>query len=103
MICRRSKNTYSENVFMTDEPPKERLYTNGRQKCRCRLNAVYVRVSKIVYYESPYIVTGDIQHTGSKGNLRVYVKIGISEHGKVGTRSGLHRYEVLSGKINDIT
>ena len=35
--------------------------------------------------------------------VRVYAKIGISEHGKVGTRSGLHRYEVLSGKINDIT
>jgi len=64
---------------------------------------VYVRVSKTVYYENPYIVTGDIQHTGSKGNLRVYVKIGILERGKVGTRSGLHRYEVLSGKNNDIT
>ena len=88
---------------MTDETPNERLYTNGRQKCCCRLNAVYVRVSKIVYYESPYIVTGDIQHTVSKGNLRVYAEIGISEHGKVGTRSGLHCDEVLSGKINDIT
>lgn len=88
---------------MTDETPNERLYTNGRQKCCWRLNAVYVRVSKIVYYESPYIVTGDIQHTGSKGNLRVYAEIGISEHGKVGTRSGLHCDEVLSGKINDIT
>ena len=88
---------------MTDETPNERLYTNGRQKCCCRLNAVYVRVSKIVYYESPYIVTGDIQHTGSKGNLRVYAEIGISEHGKVGTRSGLHCDEVLSGKINYIT
>lgn len=91
------------NCPMTDEPPNERLYTNRRQKCRCRLNAVYVRMSKIVYYESPYIVTGDIRHTGSKGSLRVYAKIGISEHGKVGTRSGLHCYEVLSGKINDIT
>ncbi len=88
---------------MTDETPNERLYTNGRQKCRCRLNAVYVRASKILYYESPYIVTGDIQHTGSKGSLRVYVQIGISEHGKVGTWSKLHCYDVLSGKINDIT
>ena len=88
---------------MTDEPPNERLYTNGRQKCRCRFNAVYVRVSKIVYYENPSIVTGDSKHTGSKGNLRVYVQIGISERGKVGTRSGLHRNEVLSGKIDDIT
>lgn len=59
---------------MTDETPNERLYTNGRQKCRCRLGAVYVRLSKTEYYERPYIVTGDIQHTGSKGNLRVYVK-----------------------------
>ena len=59
---------------MTDEPPNERLYTNGRQKCRCRRGAVYVRMSKIVFYENPYIVTGDIQHTGSKGSLRVYVK-----------------------------
>lgn len=65
--------------------------------------AVYVRASKIVYYENPHVVTGDIQHTGSKGSLRVYVKIGISEHGKVGTRSRLHCYEVLSRKINDIT
>ncbi len=64
---------------------------------------VCVRMSKIVYYESPYIVTGDIRHAGSKGNLRVYVQIGISEHGKVGTRSGLHCHDVLSGKINDIT
>ena len=88
---------------MTDETPTERLYTNGRQKCRCRLNAVYVRTSKIGYYESPYIVTGDVQHTWSKGSLRVYAEIGISEHGKAGTRSGLHRYEVLSGKVNDIT
>lgn len=88
---------------MTDETPNERLYTNGRQKCRCRIGAVYVRMSKIVFYENPYIVTVDIQHTGSKGSLRVYVKIGISEHGKAGTWSGLHRYEVLSGKINDIT
>ena len=70
------------NCPMTDEPPNERLYTNGRQKCRRRLNAVYVRMSKTGYYESPYIVTGDIQHTGSKGSLRVYAKIGISEHGK---------------------
>ena len=60
-------------------------------------------MSKILYYESPYIVTGDIQHTGSKGNLRVYAKIGILERGKVGTRSGLHRYDVLSGKVDDIT
>ncbi len=88
---------------MTDETPNERLYTNGRQKCRCRVNAVYVRMSKIGYYESPYIVKGDIQHTGPKGSLSVYAQIGISEHGKVGTRSGLHRYEVLLGKINDIT
>ena len=88
---------------VTDETPNERLYTNKRQKCRCSLNAVYVRVSKILYYESPYIVKGDIQHTGLKGSLRAYAKIGILEHGKVGTRSGLHRYEVLSGKINDIT
>ncbi len=88
---------------MTDETPNERLYTNVWQKCHCCLNAVYVRVSKIVYYENPYIVIGDIQHTGSKGNLRVYVKIGISEHGKVGTRSGLHCCDVLSGKNNDIT
>lgn len=35
--------------------------------------------------------------------VRVYAEIGISEHGKVGTRSGLHCDEVLSGKINDIT
>ena len=70
------------NCPMTDEPPNERLYTNGRQKCRCRLNAVYVRVSKIVYYESPYIVTGDIQHAGSKGNLRVCAKIGIKGNTK---------------------
>ena len=70
MICRRS-NTYGENVVMTDETPNERLYTNGRQKCRCRIVAVYVRMSKIVFYENPYIVTGDIKHTGSKGSLRV--------------------------------
>lgn len=88
---------------MTDETPNERLYTNGWQKCHCRLNAACVRMSKNEYYESPYIVIGDSKHTGSKGSLRVYAKIGISEHGKVGTRSGLHRYDVLSGKINDIT
>ena len=82
---------------MTDETPNERLYTNGRQKCRCRIGAVYVRMSKIVFYENPYIVTGDIQHTGSKGSLRVYVKIGISEHGKAGTWSGLHRCEMVTG------
>lgn len=67
------------------------------------MGAAYVRASKIVYYENPYVVTGDIQHTGSKGSLRVYVKIGISEHGKAGTWSGLHRYDVLAGKVNDIT
>ena len=88
---------------MTDEPPNERLYTNGRQKCRCRLNAVYVRMSKIVYYESPYIVTGDIRHTGSKGSLRVYANIGKSELGNVVSLRGLHCYDVLSGKINVIT
>ena len=82
---------------MTDEPPNERLYTNGRQKCRCRLNAVYVRASKIVYYETPYIVTGDIQHTGPKGSLKVSVQIGIPERGKAGTWSGLHRCEMVTG------
>ena len=83
----------------TDENPNERLYTNRRQKCRCRFSAVYVRMSKIVYYESPCIVIGDSKHTVSKGSLRIYVQIGISEHGKVGTWSELQRCEVLSGKV----
>jgi len=62
-----------------------------------------VRLSKILFYERPYTVTGSIQHTGSKGSLRIYAKIGISERGKAGTRSGLHCNDMLPGKINDIT
>jgi len=57
-----------------------------------------VRVSKNEYYESPYTVSGGIQHTGPKGSLRVYVQIGVSERGKAGAWSGLHRWEVLAGK-----
>lgn len=75
----------------------------GGRNAVAALRAVYVRMSKIVYYENPYIVTGDIKHTGSKGSLRIYVQIGISEHGKVGTWSELHRCEMLSGKVTDIT
>ena len=63
---------------------------DGR-KCHSHLNMMYVRFSKIVCYERPYTVTGGIQHTGSKGSLRVYAQIGISEHGKAETLSGLHR------------
>ena len=62
-----------------------------------------MRLSKILYYERPYTVIGSIQHTGSKGSLRIYAKIGISERGKAGTGSGLHCYDMLLGKINDIT
>ena len=75
---------------------------DGR-KCHCRLNAAYVGLSKNLYYERPYTVTGGIQHTGSKGSLRVYAEIGISEHGKAGTWSGLYRKDMLLGKVNDIT
>jgi len=50
-------------------------------------NAVYVGKSKMCFYEIPYTIKGSIKHTGSKDNLKVYVKIELSERGKVETQS----------------
>lgn len=49
--------------------------------------AVYVGISKMIGYESPYSVTGAVQHTGLKDNLRIYEQIEISERGKTETWS----------------
>lgn len=50
--------------------------------------AAYVRWSKIIPSETPYTVTGGIQHTGLKETpTDIYVQIEITERGKVGTWS----------------
>lgn len=51
-------------------------------------SAACVRWSKIIPSETPYDVTGAIQHTGSKEHLRVYAQIEIAERGKTRTWSG---------------
>ena len=50
-------------------------------------NAAYVGKSKMCFYEIPYTIKGSIKHTGSKDNLKAYVKIELSERGKIETQS----------------
>lgn len=50
---------------------------------------VCVRLSNKGLGEKPYVVKGNIKHTGTKGVLRVYEKIEISERGKIGMWSRL--------------
>lgn len=48
------------------------------------LKKSYVRFSKIVGYEKPYIVTGNITHTGTKVTpTDIYEQIEILERWKV--------------------
>ncbi|MBR6581899.1 MAG: hypothetical protein IKK66_11460 [Ruminococcus sp.] len=62
------------------------------------------RKSKIFGYEIPYCVTGTGELTGLDETPKdMYVKIGISERGKVGTQNWLHSEEALSRKFFDIT
>ncbi len=62
-----------------------------------------VGMSKNFYYESPYNVTGIVQHTGLEGELRVDGKIGISERGKVQTGSDYPRRTVDLESVIHIT
>ena len=58
-----------------------------------------MRMSKNFYYESPYSVTGTIQHAGSEGNLKAdMIQIGILERGKVGTQSQLQTMKCYDEK-----
>ena len=70
------------NCLMTDERSNVQVYTIELQKCNCHIFVACVRLSKILYYEKPCIVTGNTKHTGLKSNLRVYVQIEILERGK---------------------
>ena len=63
MICRVS-NLYGENVKITDELPNVHTLTSAVLKNTDSFQRKCVRISNYRCDESPYIVTGDIKHTG---------------------------------------
>lgn len=69
---------------MTDELPNVRTLTSNVSKDMVRY-AECVRISKNRCYESPYAVTGSIQHTGSEEAPKGIPMIGLSGRGKLTT------------------
>jgi len=53
-------------VVQPDKLANVRVYKFEGVEMHLPQNVVYVRWSKSVVYETPYSVTGTIQHTGSK-------------------------------------
>ena len=59
-------------------------------------------MSKIAFYEKPYVVIGNIKQTGSKRYLRAYVKIRLLKRGKLGTYEKLnfqYQYVIEENKM----
>ena len=69
---------------MTDELPNVRTLTSNVSKDTVR-KAECVRISKNRCYESPYAVTGGIQHTGSEEAPKDIIMIRLLERGKLTT------------------
>ena len=61
-----------------------------------------MRLSKIAFYERPYVVIGNIKQIGSKRYLRTYVKIRLLKRGKLETYEKLnfhYQYVIKENRI----